>query len=395
MKLTSALVDKLALPPGKTDKIWFDDAVSGFGLRIRAVRKRNGGAISNQEPRRTWVFQYRRGGKSRRMNIGEASALKVQKARDIAADLHAKVTLGGDPAAEKAANIARSSDTFGALAEKYLYRQRSQLRSSTFRAQQRYLTKHAASLHRLPVDGIDRKTIAALLANVERDRGPVSCNRFRAALSAMFSWAMREGLATANPVANTNKREEKRRERILSTAELRLIWSTVPANAHGTIVKLLILTGQRLNEIAELRWSEIHFDRNVIALPGDRTKNHQPHEIPMSETVRALLEAQPRNGRESVFASVDRSRRKRALDNSIAKANGGQPIQTWCHHDLRRSAATHMAEIGILPHIIEAVLNHISGHKAGVAGIYNRAAYSAEKRDALDRWERHLSALTA
>src|SRR5262249_28311253 len=155
----------------------------------------------------------------------------------------------------------------------------------------RYLNKHAAPLHRLPLDSIDRKKVAALLANIERDSGPPSANRARTAMSAMFTWAMREGLADSNPVANTNKREEKPRERILSAAELRLIWNALPANEYGVICKLLMLTGQRLNEIAELRWNEIDFDRNIISLPGDRTKNAKPHEIPLSPTVRSLLAA--------------------------------------------------------------------------------------------------------
>jgi integrase len=207
---------------------------------------------------------------------------------------------------------------------------------------------------------------------------------------------MQEGLAESNPVIGTGQRQEQTRERILSASELRLIWNTLPANRYGAIIKLLLLTGARFNEVAQLRWSEVDFDRNVISLPGDRTKNKRPHELPMSATVRALLEAQPKDdGRGRVFCKPSQARCKAALDNAITKANGGQPITPWVHHDLRRSAATHMAEIGVQPHIIEAVLNHISGHKGGVAGIYNRAQYSAEKRDALDRWDARVVKLVS
>jgi integrase len=191
-------------------------------------------------------------------------------------------------------------------------------------------------------------------------------------------------------VVGTSQRQEKSRERILSAAEIRLICNSLPDSQYGTVLKILLFTGARLNEIAQLRWSEIDFQRGVISLSGDRTKNKRPHEVPMSPSVRTLLEAQPMNGREYCFRSVDVARRKRELDETITKLNGGSPLPHWTHHDLRRSAATHMAEIGVQPHIIEAVLNHQSGHKAGVAGIYNRATYASEKRDALDRWDAHI-----
>src|SRR6516164_65295 len=179
MKLTSAVVDKLALPTGKTDKIWFDDSISGFGYRVRAVRKWKSGALSNAGPSRSWIFQYRLGTQSRRLTIGDASAIKPAKAREIAGNMHAKVRLGGDPALEKQQAIARSSDTLGNLVQKYLDRQRNELRPGSMRAVERYLNKHAAPLHRLPLDSIDRKHIASLLANIERDSGAVSANRAR------------------------------------------------------------------------------------------------------------------------------------------------------------------------------------------------------------------------
>jgi integrase len=181
---------------------------------------------------------------------------------------------------------------------------------------------------------------------------------------------------------------------VLVDAELRAVWRALGDNRYGTIVRLLILTGQRLNEIAGLRWAEIDFDRNVISLPGERTKNKRPHEVPMAPQVRSLLEAQERiDDREPVFGRGDGPcsgfwRHKAKLDSAIRLA-------PWVLHDLRRSVATGMAELGIQPHIIEAVLNHVSGHKAGVAGVYNRATYLPEKTAALARWADHLPAVVA
>src|SRR5262249_19055775 len=157
------------------------------------------------------------------------------------------------------------------------------------------------------------------------------------------------------------------------------------------LFRLLILTGQRREEIGRLRWGEIDFDRNLICLPPDRTKNKRQHELPMSRQVRAILERQPRI---DVWVWGRRwsswSHNKASLD---LKLNG---MAEWHIHDLRRTAATMMADrIGVLPHIIEAVLNHVSGHKGGVAGIYNRARYAHEMRSALQRWADHLDAAEA
>jgi integrase len=392
MKLTQQAAENLPLNPGQTDRIAFDDSIPGFGIRVRQAKKWNGGALSNQAPSRSWVFQYRMGTQSRRMNLGLVSAVKAQAARDIAAKLHAQVTLGEDPALQKVEAKAKASDTLGALVTKYLDRQRKELRPNSLRAVTRYLGNYFAPLHRTPVANVDRKAIANVLDKIEHDAGTVSRNRARTTLSALFSWAMQEGLAESNPVIGTGVRQERKRERVLSASELRLIWNTLPANRYGAIIKLLLLTGARFNEVAQLKWTEVDFQRGVISLPGDRTKNARPHEIPMSPTVRSLLEVQPKDdGRGRVFCKPSQARCKAALDNAITKANGG-PLPHWTHHDLRRTAATGMVDdVKILPHVVEAVLNHISGHKGGVAGIYNRAVYRDEKREALDRWDRHIA----
>jgi integrase len=387
MKLTAQSADGLKLKPGEADRIWFDDAIPGFGLRIRDTGSRS------------WVFQYKIGTKTRRLVIGQASAVKAGRAREIAGEHHAKVKLGHDPAAEKRLQVQRASHTLGALATRYLEQQRGELRPGSYREIARHLEKHAAPLHRLPVDAVDQRTIAERLSEIDKNSGAVTANRVRASMSAMYTWGMRGGLVLANPVANTNKREERPRDRILGDAELRLIWKALEDNQYGAIVKLLMLTGQRANEIAGLRWSEVDFERGVISLPGERTKNGRPHEVPMANQARSLLEAQSRTeDRELVFGKGNGpfsgfSRCKDALNARIAELSGGRALAQWVLHDLRRSAATGMAEIGVQPHVIEAVLNHVSGHKGGIAGIYNRAQYSAEKAQALARWDEHVGCI--
>jgi integrase len=163
---------------------------------------------------------------------------------------------------------------------------------------------------------------------------------------------------------------------------------------------LLLLTGQRLNEIAGLRWSEIDFEHDTITLPAERTKNGRQHLIPMSVPVRDILEAQPRRaGRELVFGFGQGpfsgwSKAKGELDERIAEARKkakAKPMPAWVLHDLRRSAATGMAILGTQPHVVEAVLNHVFGSKSGVAGIYNLSTYEPEKRQALDIWANQIT----
>ena len=202
---------------------------------------------------------------------------------------------------------------------------------------------------------------------------------------------IREGirLPEGNVASYTNKREEKTRERVLNDAEIKSIWTGCPDDDFGAVVKLLILTGQRRTEIGSLRWDEVRDEQ--IVLPSSRTKNGRAHVVPLSELAKTIVNQFGRDGRQCVFGTTDSgffnwAKSKQALDARVANVNG------WTLHDLRRTVATRMAELGVQPHIIEAVLNHVSGHKGGVAGIYNRATYDKEKREALNLWAEHVMA---
>jgi len=242
---------------------------------------------------------------------------------------------------------------------------------------------------------------------VETASGPTARNRVRSSLSAFFNWAVREGLLDANPVTGTARADERgSRDRVLAQAELAELWAALPQGDFGQIVRLLALTGQRREEIGGLRWSEVDLDRGLIVLPPDRTKNLRQHEVPLSRQAKAIIEHQPkRKGRDYIFGIGKTgfsgwSKSKERLDQALlikrkAADRRAKPLSSWHLHDLRRTAATGMAELGVLPHVVEATLNHVSGHKGGVAGIYNRAKYSDEMRAALQRWADHLDTITA
>jgi integrase len=396
MRLTQAVAKRLATTGGR--EIAFDDALPGFGLR-RGSR---------------WIYQYSIGTKQRRFTIGRFPALDAAKARELAADLHARVRLGEDPQAAKDTARAQAEETFEACLRKYLPWQKRQVRASTYGENERHLLRNLAPLHGLRIDTVDRRSIAAQLTRLTIDVGSRQANATRASLAKFLDWCLREGLAESNQALLTNKNAENRRERVLSNSELTEIWRALPNNDFGTIVKILILTGQRKSEIADLSWHEIDFDRGAINLPARRVKNGRDHTVPLSSPVTAMLKAQPhRLGRDLVFGSGNGgfsgwSKLKLALDETVlatrekarkgqqkqrARTGTAQPMPAWTIHDLRRSAATGMAELGVQPHIVEAILNHVSGHRAGVAGIYNKAVYESEKRAALALWADHVLAL--
>jgi integrase len=245
-----------------------------------------------------------------------------------------------------------------------------------------------------------RRRLAAshcqLLIDVAKASGDVTSNRLRATLATVLGWAIRQGikLPEGNVAAYTSKRREKTRERVLSDGEIRTLWHALDDYDHGTITKLLLLTGQRRAEIGSLRWDEVHDD--FILLSGERTKNKRQHVIPLSEAAKEILCRRRIAGRTYVFGRDIAGFNgwgvpKRRLDKRLAKAR--TPLKQWTLHDLRRTCVTGMIGLGIQPHVVEAVVNHVGGHRAGVAGIYNRASYNAEKREALDKWVAHVLAV--
>jgi len=372
MKLTQSTLAKLT--SSKADEIFFDDELPRFGVRLR-----EGGS-------RKYVVQYRHGGVARRYTIGPVATLTLEEARQRARKVLVAVDDGRNPGAEKETARAASRLLFAAVADDFLGA--SRLKPKSLYEYKYYLKKLWKPLHKLPLGGISRQVIASHLRIIAQENGSVTANRARSTLSSMFAWAIGEGLCESNPTIGTNVQEEKPRARVLTDAELAAIWKASPDDDYGRIVKLLMLTGQRRDEIGALRWSEIDTDAKLIALPSTRTKNGIEHQIPLSGEATAILKGCVRH-RDLLFGNgpggfAAWSRKKLELDKACN-------IKGWTIHDLRRTVATKMADIGVQPHVIEAVLNHVSGHKAGIAGVYNRSTYATEKRAALELWANHLA----
>jgi integrase len=385
MGFTKKSIAALTLPKGKPYLIVWDDNLPGFGIRLNPTS-------------RVWVVQYRAHGKSRRETIGRVDAVPLDTARGLAQKTLARVRLGSDPHAERAEANARRAVTFEKVAERYLLNARERLKPRSYEEVARHLSKHWSNLHPFPLNKVDRSLVAAGLEAISQDSGPIAANRARAALSALFSYALGTGMADINPVVGTIKPgDETRRDHVLLDSELSVLWRECGESDYGRIVRLLLLTGQRRDEVGSMRWSEINFDQAMWTIPAERTKNGRSHEVPLSSQVIAVLQSVPRLlDRDFVFGAGKGgfsgwSKAKRILDQKIEER--GYPVKPWRVHDLRRTCATGMANLGIPPHVVEAVLNHVSGTKAGVAGIYNRAAYREEKRSALQNWGDFVKAL--
>jgi integrase len=389
MKLTAKTTVAAKLPAGKTDLIHFDDALPGFGYRLRLG--------SGNEVRRSWVVQYRRAGATRRLLLGSAEVLNADRARTAAKEILAKVALGEDPQADKIARRAQDEHTLRAVAENYLAAKAKVVRPNTYRELERFLTgPHFKPLHSMAIDQITRRDVAARVAKITTESGSPCAANARAALSALYAWALGHGLVEINPVVGTIAPERAQsRERVLIDAEIVAIWRASGDDDIGRIIKLLILTAQRRSEIGGMRWSEIDMDSSMWTLPAARAKNHRAHTLPLPAMALDIIATVPRMvSRDQLFGEraasgfTRWSEAKGDLDSRLADT-----VQPWTLHDLRRSAATKMGDIGVQPHIVEQVLNHASGHKRGVAGIYNKSPYANEVSAALALWADHVRAL--
>lgn len=405
MRFTKPAIAGLRLPEGKSEALFWDDDLPGFGVRLRV-----GGS-------RTWVFQYKLGSKQRRITLGRVEALDPDKARRAAAEVHAKVKLGGDPQGAKVQARASASLSLGSVIDAYLDAYEPTVRQNTFKSARVQLKTHLKPLHGMALDQIGHADISARLSVLRKEVGVSTGDHARVALSGLYGWAISEGLVNDNPVmrtrssrlvkAKTGETPGGGRARTLSTQELGEVWRACQDDDFGRIVRLLILTLQRREEIAALRWSELDQDKALISLPPARTKNGREHLLPISTAAAKIIAGvEMRDGREFLFGGSGKgsfsgySKAKRALDERVHKARlkvdiGAKAMPNWTLHDLRRTGATMMNEspplgLGMQPHIVEAILNHVSGTKGGVAGIYNRALYLSEKTAALEAWGKHV-----
>lgn len=359
--------------------------------------------------RKSWAFRYRLHGKTAKFTIGSYPAFSLADARKAAGDAEKAIARGRHPLMVKRATEA---DTVEAVVADWLKRDQAGNRSHD--AVKRLFDNEVLPRWKdLPVSSITPDDAEAIIDRIA-DRGAVtSARRTYAHLHRFFRWCVMKRKVPVNPLAAVEKPgTENVRDRRLDENELRRVWLACDILGYpfGPAYRLLILTGCRRNEILHLRWSEVDFDNARIDLEGARTKNGKRHVIPLSGTALDILTALPRVGDERdgfVFTTTGRtpvsgfSRAKRRLDKAVAEIDpegkpldGPDPMPAWRTHDLRHTFVTETNDKGLAdPHVIEAFVNHLSGHRQGIAGRYNHAAYLPQRVELARRWAAHVAGL--
>jgi integrase len=339
---------------------------------------------------RSWAVRYRHNGRPRKHTLGSYPAIDLKSARELGTKVLRAAAEGRDPTGERQDQRA---NTVAHVVAQFLakYGQR-RYRPRTFAEAQRLLQQNAvAHWGRQPIASVTRRQLRDMLDRLVANDTPMLANRVHSVTRKLFSWAVEQEIIEISPFAGLKApAEEKSRDRILTDQELRAVWQAVgQMGTYGVLVRLLILTGQRRGEIARLAWSEVDLDKRLISLPRERVKNDRAHEIPLSPQTIALIEALPRLS-DYVFSVPigDFGKLKAQLDKLCGVAD-------WTLHDLRRTAASGMARLGVNLPVIEKVLNHVSGSFAGVAGIYQRHDFAGEKRRALELWGAHVAAIVS
>lgn len=418
-KLTDLFVER-AKAPARWRIEYFDAAFPGLALRIT----KNGG--------KSWCAFYRFGGRLRRFTLGRYPAIKPGQARMEAATALDRVREGFDPAEEKRARRDLRSphaDSFSAVAYDYLERHVAKNNSaSTYQEAKRDIEHDALpKWGKRPIASISRRDVIDLVDRIIARGAPIQANRTLARLRALFNWAIEKDRVAVSPVARMKlPTKERARDRVLSDDELRWFWAGCNEIdwPFGPLVKLLLLTLQRRDEVSGMEWSELDFAKRTWTIPRERTKNKRgEHEVHLSDAAIAVLRSMPRVGDRLVFTTTGQtpvsgfSRAKRRLGDAMIRAQPrslglpkddktyrraarlapGKPFLTeiapWTLHDLRRTAATGMARLKVPPHVVDKILNHSSGTIRGVAAVYNRFDYMEQRRDALIAWGRYVDNL--
>ena len=400
IRLTAKTVENIK-PPAKGRIEYWDAALPGFGLRV------------TEKGAKSWTMLYRVKRRQRRAMLGRYPIVPLAEARERARAVLRDIDNGSDPAAAKAEERRREADLFQAVAAEFIAKHakpnnRTWQRQDTDIKREFLGTKEEPLWRDRPIAGIAKGDILEVLDRIAERTSPRRANRYLALIKKLFNWCAERGYVETSPAANIKPlAKEVSRDRVLSDDELRLVWRCCEAIGwpFGPLFQLLILTAQRLGEVSLMRWRELDLDNGMWSLPSETVKNGVANEVSLSPTAVAILSSLPNVGQHGfVFPALNGSanpvsgfsRAKRRLDKEIAAAlvKADHPlIPPWILHDLRRTAASRMAQLGIAPHVIEKVLNHVTGSLAGVAGVYNRFGYGPEKRNALETWAAHLQRL--
>ncbi len=386
MKLTLTRIEALACPAGKRDALFFDGDQRGLGVRVTA------------SGRKTYLAQYTFDRQKRRIPLGSCSAISLARARAAAQAIMGDVAKGIDPASmrkiaasEARAKAAHDAMTLAALLldwqALHLVSRRPGYATEAIRAL-RYAFRRYLDL---PAADLGRAIVVKTLDAMARKGSAVMAGQTASYGKAAYSWVVKRGSLASNPFLNLPTTPTIKRERVLSDDELAAIWRAADGpGPFNSIVRMLILTGQRREEVGGLAWAELSDDLATWTIPPERAKNGVANLVPLPGLARDLLRGIPQFG-DMAFPGLRGafsgwSKAKAALD-----AKSG--VTGWRLHDARRTVATGLQRLGVRLEVTERILNHVSGTRGGIAGVYQRHDFATESRAALEAWGAHVAAI--
>jgi integrase len=372
-QLTDSVVKRLSAKKGQQVD-HFDRQFPGLYLRVSHNRK-------------VWGYVFRQYGRQRRIKFDTYPALSVADAHDRWRRARDDARAGRDPAPKLTPSAPIPSTSFESVFEQWMAKDQAKNRTSAI--QRKSIMKDAMPfLYGRDIGSIGRRDILDILDRMEERGHPIGARRMHARLHRLFVWAIGRGIIAVNPVSGAPKPgTETIRERALNDQELLKVWNAAgELRAYGNVVRMLILTGLRRDEIGSLRWDELDLEAGVITIPGSRTKNGEPHLIPLSAPALAILAGVPRNG-DFVFGRMSGWSRRKAMLDELA------PIAPWRLHDLRRTLATGLQKLKVPLVVTESVLGHTAGSRGGIVKVYQQHDYLDEKRAALESWGAHVMAV--
>ena len=399
MKLTQRRIEELLCPAGKKDALVFDDEQLGLGVRV------TNSAQQGSLDAKFYLAQYTVAGQKRRIPLGSCSAIKLAAARDAVKVILGDVAKDRDPATERkdAAHEAKRKAahdalTFNALLDQWkvlhLANKRERYAAEAVRAIKSAFAKHLGS----PAGDVSRAMVVRVLDGLAKDGKVAAASATGRYGRACFQWAVKRGSLEANPFANLPLTPVASRDRVLSDDELRAVWrATADLGSFNLIVRTLVLTGQRREEVASMAWDELSPDLSTWTIPAARAKNGAAHIVPLSAQAQTILQVVVRMargpndggvlvfpGEQGVYSGWSKS--KERLDRRSG-------VSEWTLHDLPRTMATGLQKLGVRLEVTEAVLNHLSGSRAGIVGVYQRHEWADEKRAALNAWGQRVASI--
>jgi len=387
-KLTEAVLERLPTPD-KTRDIR-DANTTGLYLRHKTTG------------RKVWRMRYKYKDKARVMVLGEWPAMKLSVARKSVLSHQETLTTGSDPAGEvqREKSVRKKTPTVSEFADEYIKRH-AKPNKKTWQADERLLAKDVTPyIGKLRLDEVHRRDIVGVIDRI-RDRGKdTMANRAYATVRKMFSFAVERGVLDMSPAQHVRLTKETRRDAVLTDYAIKALWTaTDPYNESETalpmhhttrlVLRLLLLTGTRNGEVCGIALDEIDLDRKLWTLPASRAKNGHAYTIPLSDLAIDTIE----NALETADgAYLFPSNSKAGHTTNYAPIQAMQRLfdHEYTPHDLRRTAATRMSELGFNRLVVDKVLNHVDN---SVGGIYDRHSYDKEKRNALDAWANSLNTI--